>query len=58
VLEDQILLLKNLDDVPYSVEEEDGRFRLFIGAFLDIKVAEKKQRDLESRGIQSQVVLI
>jgi hypothetical protein len=41
VLEDQILLLKNLDDVPYSVEEEDGRFRLFIGAFLDIKVAEK-----------------
>jgi hypothetical protein len=57
VLEDQILLLKNLDDVPYSVEEEDGRFRLFIGAFLDIKFVEKKQRDLESRGIQSQVVL-
>jgi cell division protein FtsN len=56
VLEDQTLLLKNLDYVPYAIEEQDGRYRLFIGAFLDIKGAKEKQQDLESRGIQSQVI--
>ena len=56
VLEDQTLLLRNLDYVPYAIEEQDGRYRLFIGAFLDIKGATEKQQDLESRGIQSQVI--
>jgi cell division septation protein DedD len=56
VLEDQTLLLKSLDYVPYTIEEQDGRYRLFVGAFLSKKVAEEKQLDLESRGIQCQVV--
>ena len=56
VLEDQTLFLENLDYVPYAIEDPNGKYRLFIGAFLDIKIAEEKQRDLESRGIQSQVI--
>ena len=56
VLEDQTQLLESLDYVPYAIEEQDGRYRLFVGAFLSKKVAEEKQLDLESRGIQSQVV--
>ena len=56
VLEDQTHFLENLDYVPYAIEEQDGRYRLFIGAFLDLKVAGEKQRNLESRGIQSRVI--
>jgi cell division septation protein DedD len=56
VLEDQTLLLESLDYVPYAIEEEDGRYRLFVGAFLSKKIALEKQLDLESRGIQCQVV--
>ena len=56
VLEDQTLLLESLDYVPYAIEEQDGRYRLFVGAFLTKKVAVEKQLDLESRGIQCQVV--
>jgi cell division septation protein DedD len=56
VLEDQTILLESLDYVPYAIEEQDGRYRLFVGAFLTKKVAEEKQLDLESRGIQCQVV--
>jgi len=56
VLEDQTLLLKSLDYLPYAIEEQDGRYRLFVGAFLSKKVAEEKRLDLESKGIQSQVI--
>ena len=56
VLADQTLHLKNLDYGPYAIEEQDGKFRLFIGAFLDINVAEEKQRNLEAVGIQTQVI--
>ena len=56
ILEDQTLLLESLDYVPYAIEEQDGRYRLFVGAFLSKKVAEEKRLDLEIKGIQSQVI--
>jgi cell division septation protein DedD len=55
-LENQILLLKKFGNSPYIIEDHDGKFRLFVGAFATKKGAETQYRDLKSRGIQNEVV--
>ena len=54
-LEKKTGLLRNLDLTPYSIEEQDGKYRLFVGAFLTEQGAEEQRRALESKGIQSRV---
>jgi capsular exopolysaccharide synthesis family protein len=56
IVEKRILSLKNLDYCPYTIEGQDGKYRLFVGAFVTKEGAEEQREDLESKGIQSQVV--
>ena len=56
VLEDQTKFLNNLGYKPYSIEGQDTRYRLLVGAFVTEQGAEAQQQNLESKGIQSQVV--
>jgi cell division septation protein DedD len=48
--------LLNLEFSPYVIEASGGGFHLFTGAFYQKDRAEKERRDLEAKGIQSQLV--
>jgi succinoglycan biosynthesis transport protein ExoP len=55
-LEREILSLQNLDYCPYTLKDQDGRHRLLVGAFITEEGAQAQQRDLEAKGIQSEVI--
>lgn len=55
-LENRILSLKSLGYSPYVIQDHDGKSRLFVGAYLYKASAERQREDLESNGIQSEVV--
>jgi cytoskeletal protein RodZ len=55
-LEDKIIALKKLNYSPYVIKDNDGKSRLFVGAFITEEGVNKEHRDLKSKGIQSQVV--
>jgi cell division septation protein DedD len=55
-LEDKIVALKKLDFSPYVITNENGKSRLLVGAFITKEGVETENRELKSRGIQSQVV--
>ena len=55
-LESRLLLLKRQGYFPYVIKGEDGRFRLYVGAFMTKEGAEQQYHNLTSSGIQSQIV--
>ncbi len=55
-LETKILLLSDLGHLPYAIEDQDEKYRLFVGAFVTRQGAEEQRRTLESNGIRSQVI--
>ena len=55
-LERKILSLENLDLSPYTLKDQDGGYRLLVGAFITEEGAQAQQRDLEAKGIQSEVI--
>jgi capsular exopolysaccharide synthesis family protein len=55
-LENRRLSLKRLGYFPYVIKGEDGKSRLYVGAFITKEGAEQQYHDLKSRGIQSQIV--
>jgi cell division septation protein DedD len=52
----RIQFLEDLGYCPYVIEGNMGVSRLYVGTFITKEGAEKQQQDLESNGIQSQVV--
>jgi cell division protein FtsN len=52
----KILSMKKLGYSPYVIEDQGGKTRLFLGAFLTREEAKKQYHDLKVRGIRSQVV--
>jgi cell division septation protein DedD len=52
----RIQYLKQLGYCPYAIEYNDGQSRLFVGAFVTKDGAKKQCEDLESIGIQGQLV--
>jgi len=54
-LEKEIISLKELGYFPYTIKYDDGRQRLFVGAFFTIEGAEKQYHHLRSKGIQNKV---
>jgi capsular exopolysaccharide synthesis family protein len=55
-LENRILSLKRMGYFPYVMQGEDGKSRLYVGAFITKEGAEQQGHDLKSRGIESQIV--
>jgi len=55
-LEDQIQSLIQLGYCPYVIKYDDGQASLFAGTFVTKEGAEKQRLDLESKGVQSQIV--
>jgi capsular exopolysaccharide synthesis family protein len=55
-LEDKMVSLKRLDFSPYVIRDQNGKFQLLVGAFITREGVEKENRDLKSKGIQSEVV--
>ena len=55
-LNHQLQSLKQLGYSPYVIEYDDGQSRVFAGTFVTKEGAEKQQQDLESKGVQSQVI--
>ena len=55
-LENKQLSLKRSGYFPYVIKGENGESRLYVGAFITIEGAEQQYHDLESRGIQSEIV--
>ncbi|MGD9032076.1 MAG: SPOR domain-containing protein, partial [Desulfobacteraceae bacterium] len=55
-LENRVLSLKGLGYFPYVIKGEDGKSRLYVGAFITREGAEQQYHDLQLRGIQSQIV--
>jgi tyrosine-protein kinase Etk/Wzc len=54
--ERQLQSLRQLGYSPYVIAYDDSQSRLFAGTFVTKEGAEKQRRELESKGIQSQVV--
>jgi capsular exopolysaccharide synthesis family protein len=52
----KILSLKKLGYSPYVIEDQGGKTRLFLGAFLTREEAERQFNELQSHNIQNQVV--
>ena len=48
--------LEDLGYSPYTIEDNMGVFRLYVGTFITQEGAEKQREELASKGIQSQVV--
>lgn len=48
--------LEDLGYSPYVIEDNMGVFRLYVGTFITKEGAEKQHQELESEGVQSQVV--
>jgi capsular exopolysaccharide synthesis family protein len=55
-LEEKILSLKKLGYSPYGIEDQGGKTRLFVGAFITRAGAERGFNSLQSHNIQNQVV--
>ena len=55
-LQKEIKPLKESGYFPYTITYDDGKPRLFVGAFLTRAGAEKQYRHLESKGIRNRVV--
>jgi Mrp family chromosome partitioning ATPase/uncharacterized protein involved in exopolysaccharide biosynthesis/cell division septation protein DedD len=55
-LEEKILSLKKLGYSPYGIEDQGGKTRLFVGAFITKAGAERRFNSLQSHNIQNQVV--
>jgi cell division septation protein DedD len=55
-LEDRHLSLNKIGYFPYVIKGENGKSRLYVGAFITREGAEQQYHDLKSRGIQSQIV--
>jgi capsular exopolysaccharide synthesis family protein len=55
-LKDQLQSLKQLGYSPYVIEYDDGQSRVFAGTFVTKEGAERQQQDLESKGVQNQVI--
>jgi hypothetical protein len=53
--EDRILYLRNRGYSPYVVKEQ-GKSRVYVGAFYPEYRAKRQYNDLKSSGIESQVV--
>lgn len=56
-LKDKIVSLKKLGYSPYVIEDQGGKSRLFVGAFVTKEGAEAQYSDLKSHSVQSQVVI-
>jgi len=52
----RVQFLEDLGYSPYAIQDHMGVFRLYVGTFITREGAEKQRQELESRGIQSQVV--
>jgi succinoglycan biosynthesis transport protein ExoP len=48
--------LEDLGYSPYVIEDNTGVFRLYVGTFITKEGAENQQQELESEGVQSQIV--
>ncbi len=55
-LEKKIQSLRNLDYSPYVVKDKEGKSRLYIGAFVPEKRAQRLGEELKAAGMESQVV--
>ncbi len=55
-LESKLSSLKRLGYFPYVIKGEDGRSRLYVGAFITKEGAEQQYHNLKSSGIQSQII--
>ena len=55
-LEDKIQSLEKLDCCPYTIVDRDGKFQLYVGAFITRDGAEEQQRELAFHGIESRMV--
>jgi hypothetical protein len=55
-LEDKIVTLKKFDHSPYVIKGHDRKTQFFVGAFITKEGVDKEYRDLNSRGVQSEVV--
>jgi cell division septation protein DedD len=55
-LEVRIKSLADLGYSPYVIEDNGGVFQLHVGTFITKEGAEKQRQDLESKGVQSQVI--
>ena len=55
-LEKEIISLKEFGYFPYTIKYDDGRPRLFVGAFFTREGAEKQYHHLRSKGIHNKVV--
>jgi capsular exopolysaccharide synthesis family protein len=55
-LQERTKLLHDLDYSPYVVKDEDGKARLYLGAFNERDRAQGMQEELTSKGIESRIV--
>jgi hypothetical protein len=55
-LEDEIQLLRRLVFSPYSIEDGDGKSRLYVGAFYPERRAKRQAKDLKAAGIESRIM--
>jgi cell division septation protein DedD len=55
-LKKEIMSLKESGYFPYTITYDDGRPRLFVGAFLTRAGAKKQYHHLKSRGIHNKIV--
>ena len=55
-LQNRLESLKGFGYSPYVTKDQDGEYRLLIGAFLTKEGAESQYQDLTSRGIESRVI--
>ena len=55
-LEKEIISLKEFGYSPYTIKYDDGRQRLFVGAFLTREGAEKQHHLLNAKGFHNKVV--
>jgi succinoglycan biosynthesis transport protein ExoP len=56
-LEEKIRTLQDLGFSPYVIEDQEGRSRLLVGAYLTRKGAERQYQELEEDGVEAEIVL-
>lgn len=56
-VEKKVSSLSKLDYSPYMIEDSEGNFRLFVGAFFTEAGANRQYHELQSDGIQNKVVM-
>jgi len=55
-LKSESRLLSEKGYAPYHIEDDEGRYHLFVGAFYTMKNAEKLTAELNAKGIRAQAV--